>query len=138
MKITLDPGAKMPNHAHTFDGGADLFAMECAVIQPFGGSAVFDTGVHIAIPESCVGIVKGRSGLAFNHKIIAHEGTIDFGYTGSIKVLLFNLGNEAYTVKRGDRIAQLLVQPVVLTPFEEVYKLEPTDRGTGGFGSTGR
>ena len=97
-----------------------------------------ETGVHIAIPESCVGIVKGRSGLAFNHDIIAHDGTIDYGYTGSVRVKLFNLGKEPYTVKREDRIAQLLIQPVVLVPFELVEKLERTERGSNGFGSTGR
>lgn len=137
MKVTLDTGAKIPVRKHTFDGGADLFANSCAVISPHG-SAEFDTGVHIAIPESCVGIVKGRSGLAFNHNVIAHEGTIDYGYTGSIRVKLFNLGKEPYTVKRGDRIAQLLIQPVVLVPFEPVGKLERTERGACGFGSTGR
>ena len=137
MKVTLDNGAHIPVRKHTFDGGADLFAKSCAVIQP-GESAEFDTGVHIAIPESLVGIVKGRSGLAFNHDIIAHEGTIDYGYTGSVRVKLFNFGKEPYTVKRGDRIAQLLIQPVVLVPFELVDKLERTERGSKGFGSTGR
>lgn len=137
MKTTLDTGAMIPERKHSFDGGADLFAQTCAVIPP-NSSAEFDTGVHIAIPESCVGIVKGRSGLAFKHKILAYEGTIDYGYTGSIRVLLFNNGSESYTVKRGGRIAQLLIQPVVLVPFELVEKLEPTARGTHGFGSTGR
>ena len=137
MKVTLDTGAHIPVRKHPFDGGADLFANSCTVIQP-GDSAEFDTGVHIAIPESCVGIVKGRSGLAFNHGIIAHEGTIDYGYTGSVRVKLFNLGKEPYTVKREDRIAQLLVQPVVLVPLELVDKLDRTERGSKGFGSTGR
>lgn len=137
MKTTLDAGAHIPVRKHTFDGGADLFSQCCKVIPPHG-SAEFDTGVHVAIPESCVGIVKGRSGLAFNHGIIAHEGTIDYGYTGSIKVLLFNMSDQLYAVKRDDRIAQLLVQPVVLVPFELVDKLEQTDRGNGGFGSTGK
>jgi dUTP pyrophosphatase len=137
MKTTLDSGAHIPVRKHTFDAGADLHSNTCAVIQP-GKSMEFDTGVHVAIPESCVGIVKGRSGLAFNHSIVAHEGTIDYGYTGSIKVLLFNLGDKPYTVKREDRIAQLLIQPVVLVPFELVEKLERTERGSKGFGSTGR
>ena len=137
MKVTLDTGAHIPVRKHTFDGGADLFANSYAVIQP-GESAEIDTGVHIAIPESCVGIVKGRSGLAFNNDIIAHEGTIDYGYTGSVRVKLFNLGKEPYTVKREDRIAQLLIHPVVLVPFELVEKLERTERGSKGFGSTGR
>lgn len=137
MKVKLDSGAHIPVRKHTFDGGADLFAQCCNVILPHG-MAEFDTGVHIAVPESCVGIVKGRSGLAFNHGIIAHEGTIDYGYTGSVKVLLFNMTDKAYTVKRNDRIAQLLIQPVVLVPFELVDELEQTERGHCGFGSTGR
>lgn len=137
MKVVLDENAKLPYRAHTFDGGADLCALESGVVHPFGGCREFDTGVHVAIPESCVGIVKGRSGLAFNNRVICHEGTIDYGYTGTVRVLLINLGEEPYVVKPGDRIAQLLVQPVVLTPFEQVQKLEITDRGNGGFGSTG-
>ena len=137
MKISLDEKAFWPFRAHPFDAGVDLHALEGGVIQPFGGSAVFDTGVHVQIPESCAGFVKGRSGMAFKHKIICHEGTVDFGYTGSVKVLLFNMGTETYRVKAGDRIAQLVVQPVVLTPLEVVDTLEATDRGDGGFGSTG-
>ena len=137
MKISLEKNASMPFRAHTFDGGADLCALEGGVVEPYGGSRDFDTGVHVAIPESCVGIVKGRSGMAFNHRVICHEGTIDYGYTGTIRVLLFNLGEEPYVVKPGDRIAQLLVQPVVMTPLELVQKLDRTDRGDGGFGSTG-
>ena len=138
MKITLDPGAQVPERAHTYDAGADLFAQECGMIPPFGGSMEFDTGVHVAIPESCAGFVKGRFGLAFKHRIVAHEGTVDHGYTGSIKVLLFNHGSEAYTVRRGVKIAQLVIQPVLLLPFEVVDKLEQTERSDGGFGSTGR
>ena len=81
--------------------------------------------------------MKGRSGLAFRNRVICHEGTIDYGYTGTIRVLLINMGDEPYVVKTGDRIAQLLIQPVVLTPFEQVQNLGKTDRGNGGFGSTG-
>lgn len=138
MKIVLDKNAKMPHRAHDFDAGSDLCALDGAVLHAYGGSAVFDTGVHIQIPESCAGFVKGRSGLAFNHGIIAHEGTIDYGYTGSIKVRLFNFGEDDYVVKPGDRIAQLVIQPVVLTPFEQVKKLDKSERGSSGFGSTGR
>lgn len=138
MKTTLDKNAVLPNRAHPFDAGADLCALEGGMILPYGGYAVFDTGVHVQVPESCMGAVKGRSGLAFNHRVIAHEGTVDYGYTGSIKVLLFNFGEEAYFVKPGDRIAQLVIQSVVLVPFEQVKRLDKTDRADGGFGSTGR
>lgn len=137
MKITLDTNAKEPYRAHTFDGGADLCALEGGIVHGYGGMRSFDTGVHVQIPESCVGIVKGRSGLAFRKGVICHEGTVDYGYTGSIKVLLINFGEEPLVVRAGDRIAQLLVQPVVLTPFEVVDSLEDTERGDNGFGSTG-
>ena len=137
MKIALEKNAKIPFRAHPFDGGADLCALEGGVVEPFGGCRDFDTGVHVAIPESCVGIVKGRSGLAFRNRVFCHDGTIDYGYTGTIRVLLINMGEEPYVVKPGDRIAQLLIQPVVLTPFEQVQNLGKTDRGNGGFGSTG-
>ena len=137
MKIALEKNAKVPYRAYPFDAGADLCALEGGVVCPFGGVAEFDTGVHVAIPESCAGFVKGRSGLAFRHRVLCHEGTIDYGYTGTIRVMLINFGNEPYTVKPGDRIAQLVIQPVVLTPFELVQKLDKTDRGCGGFGSTG-
>ena len=138
MKVVLDESAKIPFRAHPFDGGADLHALVGGIIPPFGGAEVFDTGVHVAIPESCAGFVKGRSGMAFNHRVICHEGTVDYGYTGSIRVLLLNFGDEPYVVKAGDRIAQLVIQPVVLTPFEQVATLGKTDRGSNGFGSTGR
>lgn len=138
MKVALDKNAVLPYRAHTFDAGADLCALEGGVVMPYGGVAVFDTGVHVQIPESCVGLVKGRSGMAFRHHVVCFEGTIDYGYTGSIGVMLINHGEEAYIVKPGDRIAQLVIQPVVLTPFELVNRLEKTERGACGFGSTGR
>lgn len=138
MKIQLDhQNAKMPHRAHTYDAGADLHALYGGVI-PAKGHAVFDTGVHVVIPESCAGIVKGRSGLAFRHQIICHEGTVDCGYTGSIQVILFNMGDTPYQVEAGDRIAQLVVQPVLLCPFEQVDGLRETDRGSNGFGSSGK
>ncbi len=137
MKTVLDENAKEPYRAHPFDGGADLHAVNGGVVNP-GGTEIFDTGVHVAIPESCAGFVKGRSGMAFNHKVICHEGTVDYGYTGSIKVLLINMSDKPYTVNPGDRIAQLVIQPVVLTPFEIVKTLDKTTRCSFGFGSTGR
>lgn len=138
MKITLDKNAHMPTRAHTFDAGADLCALEGGVVMPFGGTAVFDTGVHVQIPECFAGFVKGRSGMAFHHQVVCFEGTIDYGYTGSIGVMLINHGEEPYVVKPGDRIAQLVIQPVVLLPFQLVKRLDKTDRGENGYGSTGR
>ena len=136
MKVVLDPGAKMPTRAHHYDGGLDLYAMEDGYIR-CNQSRTFDTGVHVQIPEGCVGFIKSKSGLMVNHGILT-DGTIDCGYTGPIKVCLFNHGGSKYEVKAGDKIAQLVIVPCVLLPLELVDSLEETDRGDGGFGSTGR
>lgn len=136
MKVMLDEGAKMPTRAHPYDAGLDLYSMEDAYIRS-NNSYVFDTGVHVQIPECCVGFIKSKSGLMVNHGILT-DGTIDSGYTGPIKVKLFNHGGSKYEVKKGDKIAQLVIVPCVLLPLEEVGSLEETERGDGGFGSTGR
>lgn len=135
MKIMLDEGAKMPTRAHPYDAGLDLYAMEDGYIRA-NQSRVFDTGVHVQIPEGCVGLVKSKSGLMCNHGIIT-DGTIDAHYTGPIKVCLFNNGGSKYEVKAGDKIAQLVILPCVLPPLELVDSLGKTDRGANGFGSTG-
>ena len=135
MKIMLDQGAKMPTRSHEFDAGLDLYAKERGVLRP-GYHEVFDTGVHVEIPKGCYGEIRSRSGLMVNHHIVT-DGTIDCGYTGPIKVKLFNLGNRDYKVNAGDKIAQLVIVPCVLPPLELVTELESTDRGDKGFGSTG-
>ena len=152
MRIVLDKGAKMPTRAHEWDAGLDLYAMEKGVVPGCSYSAsttsyshgevnvgrkVFDTGVHIEIPEGCVGLIKSKSGLMVNHKITS-DGTIDSGYTGSIRVCLFNHSMSKYRVKAGDKIAQLVIVPCLLPDLELVDSLEETDRGDNGFGSTGR
>lgn len=136
MKVMLDEGAKLPTRAHEWDAGLDLYAMEDGYIR-CNQSRTFDTGTHIAIPEGCVGLVKSKSGLMCNHGIIT-DGTIDAHYTGPIKVCLFNHGTSKYEVKKGDKIAQLVIVPCVLPKLELVDSLEETDRGSQGFGSTGR
>lgn len=153
MKIVLDKGAVMPTRAHPYDAGLDLYTPVdvtvpgCMAWEEYGkrinlyeaeaGSAVIDTGVHLQIPESCVGFIKSKSGLNVNHGLTA-EGVIDCGYTGSIRVKLYNHTTEPYHFKAGDKIAQLVILPCVLLPLEEVDSLEDTERGEGGFGSTGR
>lgn len=112
MKIKLDPGAVMPTRAHPYDAGLDLYmpnGIEPVYVPPFGDSVAIVT-----------------------------DGTIDCGYTGSIRVTLFNHGATAYMVNPGDKIAQLVIVPCCLPPLEEVDVLEATDRGTNGFGSTGQ
>ena len=136
MKIMLDKWGKMPTRAHTWDAGLDLYAAVDCVIG-VGNRHTFDTGVHVQIPEGWVGFVKSKSGLMVKHGIIT-DGTVDAHYTGPIKVCLFNNGLVEYTVKAGDKIAQLVIVPCLLPELELVDSLEETDRGDGGFGSTGR
>lgn len=140
MKIQLDKNAVMPTRAHEYDAGLDLYAPmggDPVYIPPFGDSVSIDTGVHIAIPQHFCGLVKSRSGLMVNHKIVT-DGTIDCGYTGSIRVNLFNHGSKPYVVNPGDKIAQLVILPCCLPPLELVDRLEDTERGINGFGSSGR
>ena len=136
MKIMLDEGAKMPTRGHPWDAGLDLYAMEDGYIR-CNQRRTFDTGVHVEIPEGYYGEIRSRSGLMVNHGITT-DGTIDAHYTGPIKVCLFNHGGSKYEVKAGDKIAQLVIVPCVMPHLEIVDSLEETDRGDGGFGSTGR
>ena len=139
MKYVLDEGAVKPGYAHDFDAGLDLYAKTTGqkiVIPPYGGSKVFDTGVHLAIPQHFCGRVKSRSSMLM--KQIVTDGLVDANYTGSIRVILFNHGPEAYTVNPGDKIAQVVITPCLRPPLEQVDILESTDRGDNGFGSTGR
>lgn len=136
MKIKLDAGAYMPERAHRTDAGADLRTPHDAEV-PRRGSVVIDTGVHIELPHNTVGMLKSKSGLNVKHGIIS-EGVIDVGYTGSIRVKLYNLSDEPYYLCAGDKISQLVVMPIITPKFELVDELEATERGNGGFGSTGR
>ena len=135
MKVMLDPGAKMPTRAHPADAGLDLHSMDCCTIMP-GMSRKFDTGVHVAIPVGYVGMVKSKSGLNVNFGLTC-EGVIDSGYTGSIVVKLFNSGRGPVLIETGMKIAQLVILPCLLPDLEQVDSLEKTERGDGGFGSTG-
>ena len=136
MKITLDPGAYMPTRAHATDAGLDLYARTAAVI-PAGGSAVFDTGVHVALPIDTVGMLKSKSGLNVKHSILC-EGVIDVGYTGPIVAKLYNHGTEDVPIEPGMKIVQLVILPILTPELEQVDELEDTERGEGGFGSTGK
>lgn len=135
LKTKLDPGAYMPTRAHRPDAGLDLYATERRLIWP-GMSVVFDTGVHIEIPEGYVGDVDAKSSLLDKNLLTA--GTIDCGYTGSIKVKLFNLGGGLVEILEGQKIAQLVIKSIITPDLEEVDELEDTERGEGGFGSTGK
>jgi dUTP pyrophosphatase len=136
MRVVLDEGAVMPTRAHETDAGFDLYARERKPIRG-GSSAVFDTGVHIELPSGTVGFLKSKSGLNVNHGLTS-EGVIDAGYTGSIRVKLFNHSQKDYIVEKGDKISQLVILSFIAPSLDLVDKLEPTERGDGGFGSTGR
>lgn len=138
MKIKLDDGAFMPTRAHDTDAGLDLYAneKESRVIWA-GKSAVFDTGVHVELPPGTVGMLKSKSGMNVNLDI-TNEGVIDEGYTGSIKVKLYNHGEENRVIGRRDKISQLVILPCLRPDLELVESLEETERGDAGFGSSGR
>lgn len=136
MKVVLDNGAKMPTRGHKADAGYDLYSREGAVI--FGGDSYrFDTGVNVQIPEGYVGMVKSKSGLNVQYGVQS-EGVIDSGYTGSIVVKLYNHGKAAVRIEEGQKISQLVILPIITPELELVDSLEETDRGDGGFGSTGK
>lgn len=137
IKIVLDNGAFIPERAHEADAGYDLKTPFDTVIRP-GGSAIIDTGVHIAIPMGYFGKIESKSGLNVNNGIVSCGGVIDSGYTGSIRVKLYNFGRLPYTFRIGEKIAQLIIQPCILPELIITDKLAKTDRGNKGFGSTGK
>jgi dUTP pyrophosphatase len=135
----LDPGVPVPAYARPGDAGADLVTTADVVIPP-GERAVVGTGVAIALPEGFAGFVHPRSGLAarVGLSVVNTPGTIDAGYRGEIKVCLVNHDlREPVVLARGDRIAQLVVQRVEHAVFREVGDLPSSERGSGGYGSTG-
>ena len=137
----LDPDLSLPAYAREGDAGADLLAAETVTLAPNGGRALIATGLAVAIPVGYAGFVQPRSGLALRHGVtcLNTPGLIDSGYRGELKVLLVNTDpTEAFEVTRGERIAQLVVQRVEHVQFVEVSELPETERGAGGFGSTGR
>lgn len=137
MKIMLDPGAFEPKRAHPTDAGLDLMAKERVKIWP-GMSATIDTGVHVELPAGYYGKVESKSGLNVKNSIVSCGGTIDEPYRGSIVVKLYNLGDKAYVFEPGDKVAQLVIQPYIAPEIEIVDELSDTDRGSNGFGSTGK
>lgn len=137
MKIKLDEGAIMPTRAHSTDAGLDLYARERQWVFS-GRSAIFHTGVHVEIPKGTCGLLVSKSGLNVKFDITS-TGLIDEGYTGEIVVKLFNHGHTNYLVNEGDKISQLVILPVRYEDLELVEEFEgDTERGSGGFGSTGR
>jgi dUTP pyrophosphatase len=140
MKIKvkkLDSNAKVPVRANATDAGADLYSVENTSIPPLSRKLI-STGISVEIPEGYYGRVAPRSGLAFKNGIDVLAGVIDSSYRGSVGVILFNTDTDkAFEVKIGDRIAQLIVEAHYNMAFQEYDELSNSDRGSGGFGSTG-
>ena len=136
--VRLDPGLPLPVYAKPGDAGLDLRASEAASIAP-GERRLVPTGLAVAIPDGHAGFVLPRSGLAMQKgvTVLNAPGLIDSGYRGELKVLLINHGAEAIVIERGERIAQLVIQPVADARLLEVERLPDSARGQGGFGSTG-
>lgn len=138
--VRLDPDLPVPGYAHPGDAGADLYARTGVTLAAGGGRALVPTGVAVAIPEGYAGFVQPRSGLALRHGVtcLNTPGLIDAGYRDELRVVLVNTDPAApYEVRRGDRIAQLVIQPVEEAKFTE-GRLPPSSRGAGGFGHSGR
>ena len=139
LPVVLDEGATMPNRAHKWDAGLDFAANEDAVIPPHGTASV-GTGVHVGIPQGCAGILVPRSSMGFKRDMGFTNGfgLIDSGYTGEVRASICNWRDEPQRIAKGERIAQLVVVPVALLEPVLVERLGETERGDGGFGSTGR
>jgi dUTP pyrophosphatase len=136
----MDLRAKLPTYGSAEAAGADLYAclQEPVQILP-GQSAFIPTGIALEVPVGCAGLIYARSGLACKRGLAPANkvGVIDSDYRGQIVVVLHNHGNEAQTVAHGERIAQLVITPVLTPVYEEVEELSDSERGSGGFGSTG-
>ena len=136
--IKLDPDLPTPGRAHEDDAAVDLYAREDTTLSP-GAWAAVPTGIAVAIPDGHVGLVSPRSGLALRHgmSVVNGPGVIDSGYRGEIKAILINHSDGEVVLRRGDRVAQLLVLAVPAWDLVEVDTLEDSTRGESGFGSTG-
>jgi dUTP pyrophosphatase len=138
--VRLDPDLPLPGYARTGDAGADLVARGPARLAAGGGRALVATGIALALPEGYAGFVQPRSGLALRHgvTVLNAPGLIDAGFRDELRVILVNLDpTTAFEVRRGDRIAQLVVQRVERCAFVPASELPASERGLGGFGSTG-
>ena len=132
----LDPSAKLPSYAYEGDAGMDLFSLEDVQISA-GEKVAIRTGLKFAIPRGYAGFVWDKSGLAVKHHLKTMAGVLDSNYRGELLVVLTNLGKETYDVDKGSKIAQLVIKPVASPDIEEGEIVDETDRGEGGFGSSG-
>ena len=134
----LDKHAKLPKYAHEGDAGMDLFSIESKIIHP-GERSLIKTGISIGLPPNAEAQVRPKSGLAIKNgiTILNTPGTIDYGYRGEVGVILINHSQEEFAISIGMKIAQIVIKPVITVTVEQVEELSQTQRGTGGFGSTG-
>lgn len=141
VKIVLEKGASAPSYESTHAAGADVHAWlpDGEMIIPSGGTAMVPTGLRIALPPGFEAQIRPRSGLAakFGVTVLNAPGTIDADYRGEIRILLINHGSKAFAVKSGDRIAQMVIASHITADFRPALRLDETERGAGGFGSTG-
>ena len=136
--LRTDPAAQLPSYAHPGDAGMDVRSIEDVTLAP-GARALVHTGLVLMLPPDAEAQVRPRSGLALKHgvTVLNAPGTIDAGYRGEVGVILVNLGTEPFAVEKGMKIAQLVIAPVTQAGVVEVAEVDETDRGAGGFGSTG-
>ncbi len=136
--VKLDKELPTPKYAHHGDAGMDIYSAAEHTLQP-GERKLIPTGLKIAVPYGFEAQVRPRSGLALKHgiSVVNAPGTIDHQYRGEMGVILINHGNEAFAIKKGERVAQLVFNKIEIVSLEEVDALPETDRGAGGFGSTG-
>ncbi|MGI6539007.1 MAG: dUTP diphosphatase [Caldicoprobacterales bacterium] len=136
--MRIHPNAILPEYAHPGDAGLDLFSIEEAVLSP-GDSKLIRTGIKIELPKGTEAQIRPRSGLALKHQItiLNTPGTVDEGYRGEIGVIIINHGKADFQVKKGMKIAQMVIKPVLHVEIEEVSRLTNSQRGEGGFGSSG-
>ena len=137
--VQLDAELPLPAYAHEGDAGLDLYASEGLTLAAGGGRDLVPTGISIAIPMGYGGFVLPRSGMALRHgiSVVNAPGLIDAAYRGEIKVVMVNLGQTDFVIEKGMKIAQMLIKPVLRADIVEVTELSDTQRGEGGFGSTG-
>ncbi|MBS3123105.1 dUTP diphosphatase [Candidatus Woesearchaeota archaeon] len=132
----LHPQAILPKYACANDAGMDFYSLENEIINP-GERKLIPTGIAMAIPPGYVGLIWDKSGIASKHGIKTMGGVIDSGYRGEIKIIMHNLSNTSYMIEKNTKIAQMLIQKVEQKDIVEVEELDESDRGSGGFGSTG-
>lgn len=133
----VSPRAILPKYVHPGDAGMDLYSIEERILKP-GERYTFGSGLAVEIPKKFVGLIWERSGLATNDGLISLGGVIDSGYRGEIGVALWNLSKKRVKISKGERIAQLLIQPIIQAKIKEVKNLSVSRRGQKGFGSTGK